>query len=110
MSTHPNAGKPAPKDILIDVSRLEAAFYEEKPDPADPNQLVSFGTSGHRGTSLNATFTGSKFVSVDPSYARTVTDPGAFFVQVEGDKLYRRTVVKLFRSQSLAYSIIRFVR
>ena len=57
MSTHPNAGKPAPKDILIDVSRLEAAFYEEKPDPADPNQLVSFGTSGHRGTSSNATFT-----------------------------------------------------
>src|SRR6202051_1877763 len=57
MSTHPNAGKPAPKDILIDVSRLEAAFYEGKPDPTDPNQLVSFGTSGHRGTSWNATFT-----------------------------------------------------
>src|ERR1700722_6479249 len=57
MSTHPYAGKPAPKDLLIDVSRLEAAFYEKRPDPADPNQLVSFGTSGHRGTSSNATFT-----------------------------------------------------
>jgi phosphoglucomutase len=57
MSTHPLAGKPAPKDLLIDVSRLEAAFYDAKPDPTDPNQLVSFGTSGHRGTSLNATFT-----------------------------------------------------
>jgi hypothetical protein len=46
-----------PIDLLIDVSRLEAAFYGGKPDPADPNQLVSFGTSGHRGTSSNATFT-----------------------------------------------------
>jgi phosphoglucomutase len=57
MSTHPLAGKPAPKALLIDVGRLEAAFYEAQPDPSDPNQLVSFGTSGHRGTSLNATFT-----------------------------------------------------
>jgi phosphoglucomutase len=64
MSTHPNAGKPAPKDILIDVSRLEAAFYEGKPDPADPNQLVSFGTSGHRGTSLNATFTEAHILAI----------------------------------------------
>ena len=64
MSTHPNAGKPAPKDILIDVSRLEAAFYEGKPDPADPNQLVSFGTSGHRGTSSNATFTEAHILAI----------------------------------------------
>ena len=64
MSTHPYAGKPAPKDLLIDVSRLEAAFYEGKPDPADPNQLVSFGTSGHRGTSSNATFTESHILAI----------------------------------------------
>ncbi len=64
MSTHPNAGKPAPKDLLIDVSRLEAAFYEQKPDPADANQLVSFGTSGHRGTSANATFTESHILAI----------------------------------------------
>ena len=64
MSTHPNAGKPAPKDLLIDVGRLEAAFYERKPDPADPNQLVSFGTSGHRGTSSNATFTEAHILAI----------------------------------------------
>ena len=57
MSTHPLAGKPAPRDLLINVSRLEAAFYEAKPDLVDPNQLVSFGASGHRGSSSNATFT-----------------------------------------------------
>lgn len=64
MSTHPNAGKLAPRDILIDVDKLEAAFYEAKPDPADPNQLVSFGTSGHRGTSSNATFTESHILAI----------------------------------------------
>ena len=64
MSIHPYAGKPAPKDLLIDVGRLEAAFYEGKPDPADPNQLVSFGTSGHRGTSSNATFTESHILAI----------------------------------------------
>jgi phosphoglucomutase len=64
MSRHPLAGKPAPKDLLIDVGRLEAAFYEAKPDPGDSNQLVSFGTSGHRGTSLNATFTESHILAI----------------------------------------------
>jgi phosphoglucomutase len=64
MSTHPNAGKLAPKDLLIDVSRLDAAFYDQKPDPGDPNQLVSFGTSGHRGTSTNATFTEAHILAI----------------------------------------------
>jgi phosphoglucomutase len=64
MSVHPNAGKPPAKELLIDVGRLEAAFYEAKPDPADPNQLVSFGTSGHRGTSLNATFTEAHILAI----------------------------------------------
>ena len=64
MSAHPLAGKPAPKDLLIDVSRIEAAFYDSKPDPTDPNQLVSFGTSGHRGTSSNATFTEAHILAI----------------------------------------------
>ena len=64
MSVNPNAGKPPPKELLIDVGRLEAAFYDAKPDPADPNQLVSFGTSGHRGTSSNATFTEAHILAI----------------------------------------------
>jgi phosphoglucomutase len=64
MSTHPYAGKPAPQDLLIDVSRLESDFYERKPDPADPNQLVSFGTSGHRGTASNATFNEAHILAI----------------------------------------------
>src|SRR4026208_842001 len=51
MSVPPLAGKPAPKEILIDVARLVDAYYERRPDPSNPEQLVSFGTSGHRGSS-----------------------------------------------------------
>jgi phosphoglucomutase len=53
MAIHPLAGKPAPANILIDVAALENAYYQRKPNPADPAQLVSFGTSGHRGSPLN---------------------------------------------------------
>src|SRR5438128_6982274 len=45
----PLAGKPAPKSMLVDLARLEREYYERKPDVGDPTQLVSFGTSGHRG-------------------------------------------------------------
>src|SRR5262245_9915846 len=57
MALHPRAGTPATSDLLIDVKRLEHAFLERQPDPGDPRQLVSFGTSGHRGTSLDGSFT-----------------------------------------------------
>jgi phosphoglucomutase len=53
----PLAGKPAPRQMLVDVARLERNYYERQPDPGDRSQMVSFGTSGHRGTSLRGTFT-----------------------------------------------------
>ncbi len=56
MAVSPLAGKPAPKDILIDLERLEKEYYERRPDAGDPAQRVSFGTSGHRGSSLAGTF------------------------------------------------------
>ena len=59
MAIHPLAGKPAPRDMLIDVDRLIANYFDQRPDPTNKTQLVSFGTSGHRGTSTNATFTES---------------------------------------------------
>ena len=52
----PLAGKPAPKEMLIDVARLEQEYFERKPDVSDRNQLVSFGTSGHRGSPLHGSF------------------------------------------------------
>ena len=57
MPTHPLAGKPAPPDLLIDPAALERAYHEGRPDVSDPLQRVSFGTSGHRGTPLEGSFT-----------------------------------------------------
>ena len=57
MPLSPLAGKPAPANLLIDPERLIREYYERSPDPGDPRQLVSFGTSGHRGTSADGTFT-----------------------------------------------------
>jgi phosphoglucomutase len=53
----PLAGKPAPRELLIDPARLEREYFERRPDVADANQRVSFGTSGHRGTTSKGTFT-----------------------------------------------------
>jgi phosphoglucomutase len=92
MNTYPNAGKPAPKDLLIDVSRLESAFYEGKPDPADPNQLVSFGTSGHRGTSSNATFTEAHILAMTQAiceYRRNQGITGPLFMGKDTHALSR---------------------
>ncbi len=52
----PLAGKPAPQSLLIDVAGLLAAYQALTPDPQDPAQRVSFGTSGHRGSSLHRSF------------------------------------------------------
>ena len=60
----PLAGKPAPASLLVDLNRLEAAYYDQKPDPAEPSQLVSFGTSGHRGSSLRASFTETHIAAI----------------------------------------------
>ena len=56
MALSPLAGKPAPAGILIDVRRLLEEYDHRRPDPADPRQRVSFGTSGHRGSPLEGSF------------------------------------------------------
>lgn len=56
MSVSAFAGKPAPPELLIDVTALERAYYAYQPDADNPAQRVAFGTSGHRGSSLEASF------------------------------------------------------
>src|SRR5215510_15197917 len=56
MMTHPLAGQPAPRDLLINIPRLVSAYYTQEPDASIPAQQVAFGTSGHRGSSLQASF------------------------------------------------------
>jgi phosphoglucomutase len=54
--TSPRAGQPAQPSDLVDVPALVSAYYTVEPDPAEPAQQVAFGTSGHRGSSLDAAF------------------------------------------------------
>jgi phosphoglucomutase len=63
-TTSPLAGKPAPKEMLIDVARLERDYFERHPDLQDSSQLVSFGTSGHRGSPLHGTFTEAHILAI----------------------------------------------
>jgi phosphoglucomutase len=60
----PLAGKPAPPELLVDVTQLERAYFDTTPDVEDPNQLVHFGTSGHRGSSLRASFNESHILAI----------------------------------------------
>ncbi|MEU5550430.1 phosphoglucomutase (alpha-D-glucose-1,6-bisphosphate-dependent) [Micromonospora sp. NPDC047793] len=62
--SHPRAGQPAQPADLVDVPRLVTAYYAEHPDPADPAQQVSFGTSGHRGSSLRNAFNSDHILAV----------------------------------------------
>src|SRR4029453_19017951 len=60
----PLAGKPVPKNMLVDIARLERNYYAQRPDLDKPEQRVSFGTSGHRGSSLTGSFTEAHILSV----------------------------------------------
>ncbi|MBX9581451.1 MAG: phosphoglucomutase (alpha-D-glucose-1,6-bisphosphate-dependent) [Gemmataceae bacterium] len=64
MALSPLAGLPAPTELLIDPAKLQRDYYDKKPDPADPRQLVAFGTSGHRGTPLDGTFTEAHILAI----------------------------------------------
>ena len=64
MTISPLAGKPAPKDILVDLARLEREYYTRRPDMEDPTQRVSFGTSGHRGSALHGSFTEAHILAI----------------------------------------------
>jgi len=64
MSIHPLAGQPAPYASLINIPRLVSAYYTYQPDVAEPAQRVAFGTSGHRGSSLNYSFNEAHILAI----------------------------------------------
>ncbi len=83
MALSPLAGKPAPKELLIDPASLEREFYTRRPDPTDPAQLVSFGTSGHRGSALRGSFNEAHIVAIAQAicdYRRTQGISGPLFI------------------------------
>jgi phosphoglucomutase len=83
MTISPLAGKPASKEMLVDVVRLEREYYNCRPDMGNPNQVVSFGTSGHRGSSLHGTFTESHILAITQAicdYRRTQSTDGPLYM------------------------------
>ena len=66
---HELAGKKAPRELLVDVPPLLAAYYDTRPDPENPSQRVSFGTSGHRGSSLKGSFNEDHILAVSQAVA-----------------------------------------
>ncbi|HKS55676.1 MAG TPA: phosphoglucomutase (alpha-D-glucose-1,6-bisphosphate-dependent) [Steroidobacteraceae bacterium] len=86
MALSPLAGKPAPKELLIDPGRLEREYYARKPDAGDPTQLVSFGTSGHRGSPLNGSFNEAHIVAISQAicdYRRAQGIGGPLFMGLD---------------------------
>ncbi|MFN8492262.1 MAG: phosphoglucomutase (alpha-D-glucose-1,6-bisphosphate-dependent) [Caldilineaceae bacterium] len=80
MSVDKLAGKPAPRELLINVPRLISAYYTYQPDPANPAQRVAFGTSGHRGSSLKRTFNENHILAISQAIceyraAQAITGP-----------------------------------
>lgn len=61
---HPLAGRPAPKSMLVNIPRLMTAYYSRRPDVKDSAQRVSFGTSGHRGSSFRLSFNESHILAI----------------------------------------------
>src|SRR6516165_5039972 len=83
MDISPLAGKPAPKEMLVDLSRLEREYFECQPDLADPAQRVIFGTSGHRGSPLHGSFTEMHILAITQAicdYRRSHATDGPLFM------------------------------
>lgn len=80
MSVHELAGKPAPRTELVNIPRLVSTYYTHKPDVSDPIQRVSFGTSGHRGSSLKSSFNEDHVLAISQAIcehrkAKKITGP-----------------------------------
>ncbi len=76
MALHPLAGQPVPKDLIPNIPRLVSAYYTARPDLDDPQQRVAFGTSGHRGSSLNNRFTETHILAITQALAEYRTAAG----------------------------------
>ena len=92
VSVSPLAGKPAPRELLVDLGRLERAYYDRVPDPANPAEQVSFGTSGHRGSSLRGSFNEAHIVAITQAiceYRRSQSIDGPLYMGKDTHALSR---------------------
>jgi phosphoglucomutase len=86
MSVHELAGKPVPRELLVNVPRLVSAYYARHPEAEDPGQRVSFGTSGHRGSSLRGSFNEDHILAMSQAIAelrKTHSIDGPLFLGID---------------------------
>ncbi len=111
MSIHPLAGQQAPRNMLVDIPLLVASYYTISPDPANPDHAVSFGTSGHRGSSLKSSFNEAHILAICQAISeirhqkRTV---GPLFLGMDTHALSRpafMTAVEVFAANDITVII-----
>jgi phosphoglucomutase len=107
MTISPLAGLPAPKSMLVDVAKLEREYYERRPDLEDPNQMVIFGTSGHRGSPFQGTFTEAHILAMTQAicdYRRTQGTDGPLYMGKDTHALSgpaQRTALEVMAANSV---------
>ncbi len=103
----PLAGKPAPKDVLVNVPRLVSDYYTHHPDPDNPLQQVSFGTSGHRGSSLDNSFNEDHILAICQAlveYRKSQNINGPLFIGMDTHALSEpalATAIEVFTANGL---------
>lgn len=86
MHVHPLAGKPADASVLIDPAKLQAAYFSEVPNPEVKEELVQFGTSGHRGSSFHRSFNEAHILAITQAicdYRKTQNITGPLFLGID---------------------------
>jgi phosphoglucomutase len=111
VAIHKLAGQPAPKSLLADIPRLISAYHTEKPDVSDPGQQVSFGTSGHRGSSLKNSFNEDHIVAISQAireYRGSKNITGPLFMGMDTHALSRpalATALEVFAAAGITVMI-----
>lgn len=107
MSTHEFAGKPAPRELLVNIPRLMTAYYMYTPDVSNPAQQVAFGTSGHRGTSMRKSFNEAHILAIAQAiceYRQAQAIKGPLFIGIDTHALSEAalaTAVEVFAANGL---------
>lgn len=108
MSAHPLAGQAVPESLRVNVPRLVADYYTVTPDPAVPDQAVSFGTSGHRGSSFRASFNEAHILAITRAvceFRRSKGIDGPLFVGMDSHALSEpamRTVLEVLAADGVS--------
>ena len=96
MSVHDLAGMPVPKALLVNVPQLITSYYANKPDISDPDQRVSFGTSGHRGSSFRNSFNEGHILAISQAicqYRKAAGVTGPLFIGMDTHALSEPAMV-----------------